>query len=137
MLKILDEETLIAMTRQAVDKALEECSNILLADSKERVPVAEGTLKASGHDEPAYELQSGDFRAWWVWYDTSKETGKPFNYAVIRHEVPPKEGADHTKFLENPYKEKLELFKSYIESKAIEGLTSVKFHSEFIISPKK
>jgi hypothetical protein len=139
MLKILDEETLMAMTRKAVDEKLKECSEDLLKEAKERVPVHEGILRDSGFDDVAYDLQTDNRRVWEIWFDTSVNTGKPFNYAIIRHEVPPKAGsglADHTKFLERPYLEKLELYKSLIQSGAIEGLTSVKFRSTITITPK-
>lgn len=140
MLNILDEKTLMDMTRKAVDEKLKECADDLLDESKRRVPVHDGTLRDSGLDSPDYELQTETFRVWKVWFDTRPLTGKPFNYAVIRHEVPPKAGsglADHTKFLENPCKEKVLLYASIIESGAIEGLTSVRAFPTVIITPKK
>ena len=108
-MEFFDRESMMDAVRAQADESLEKNAREILIASQELVPRGEtGILRESGYFAPDEENQTSYIRTFKVAYDTSKLTGKPFNYAIIRHEIPAMmgygSGTGQTKFLEFPFK---------------------------------
>lgn len=119
-------DALINGIRAAVDAELKSCAEDLLEKAQGLAPVGDdvvrkktgnvvhkgGTLADSGYVEERNE--GPDVRVVVVGFDTRRETGGNFNYAIIQHEKPMKHAKGQWKFLETPYKENKEEYQDRI-----------------------
>ena len=108
-MEFFNVESMMDAVREQADDALEKNAQDIFYASQGLIPVGKtGVLRESGYTTPDEENQTSYVRVFKIAYDTSKITGKPFNYAIIRHEIPAimgyGSGVGQTKFLELPFK---------------------------------
>lgn len=112
----MNVEQFMQSVQRAVDRELERCANDLLKEAVELAPKGDtevrerdgmtvhtgGSLSSSGYVEARHK--SADERVFVVGFDTTRNTGGTFNYAIIQHEKPYHHKVGQWKFLETPYK---------------------------------